>query len=215
MNEQLATAAPPSGGFCSLEQYARATSATPGEVQAAIDAGRLIAVRLGRQVRIPEWQIRHWPDLPAASRAVEAPVDIARELVRLLDLCESESKILVAALDGLTADKQQSRARSMFVAGMQSPLARIQILGALREGVFTRDGRRCQYCGKHLRRGTLTIDHVTPASWGGTHGEENLVTACRSCNSAKGAKIATKAACGHLVFDWCRWKECRQGRRPA
>lgn len=41
----------------------------------------------------------------------------------------------------------------------------------------------CAYC--HIRA-KLTIDHIRPLSKGGIHVAENIVPACRSCNSAKG-----------------------------
>jgi len=41
---------------------------------------------------------------------------------------------------------------------------------------------RCHYCGK---RRVLTLDHVIPLSKGGKHVKENIVPACRSCNSRK------------------------------
>ena len=45
---------------------------------------------------------------------------------------------------------------------------------------------RCHYCKK---RKVLTIDHVIPLSKGGMHIVENIVPACRSCNSAKKDKL--------------------------
>jgi len=42
----------------------------------------------------------------------------------------------------------------------------------------------CIYCGSIER---LTIDHLIPRLVGGTHCQHNLVRACRSCNSSKGA----------------------------
>lgn len=53
----------------------------------------------------------------------------------------------------------------------------------LREAVLERDGRTCVYCGAV---DDLTLDHVVPRVCGGSNGYPNLVTACRSCNSAKG-----------------------------
>jgi len=41
---------------------------------------------------------------------------------------------------------------------------------------------RCHYC---KRRRTLTIDHVMPLSKGGLHVKENIVPACKTCNSTK------------------------------
>lgn len=51
--------------------------------------------------------------------------------------------------------------------------------------IFQRDGNRCVYCGLSA---DLTLDHVIPKSRGGSHEPENLVTACRPCNSSKGAR---------------------------
>ena len=51
-----------------------------------------------------------------------------------------------------------------------------------RRAVFARDGWMCQYCGA---RTSLTVDHVIPRSKGGTHTWDNVVAACRRCNSRK------------------------------
>jgi 5-methylcytosine-specific restriction endonuclease McrA len=50
-----------------------------------------------------------------------------------------------------------------------------------RRAVFARDGHRCQYCGAAAEN----IDHVVPRSRGGTHTWENVVAACRPCNTRK------------------------------
>jgi len=50
-----------------------------------------------------------------------------------------------------------------------------------RTGVFARDGNRCQYCGDRAE----SIDHVLPRSRGGSHTWDNVVAACRRCNSQK------------------------------
>ncbi len=55
--------------------------------------------------------------------------------------------------------------------------------------VYERDGFKCQHCGKQLTRFTATLDHVKPVKEGGDNGFENLVTACRECNSKKNAKL--------------------------
>ncbi len=52
--------------------------------------------------------------------------------------------------------------------------------------VYERDGRRCQYCGKqHLSDSEITADHITPIIHGGGNSQENLRTACKSCNSSR------------------------------
>ncbi len=50
-----------------------------------------------------------------------------------------------------------------------------------RRGVFLRDRHLCQYCGKRAEN----IDHVVPKSRGGEHCWDNVVAACRRCNTAK------------------------------
>lgn len=45
-------------------------------------------------------------------------------------------------------------------------------------------GRLCVYCGSEYAE----IDHVDALSRGGAHCVGNLLPACKSCNSAKGAK---------------------------
>ena len=50
-----------------------------------------------------------------------------------------------------------------------------------RRAVFARDNHRCQYCG----RAAENIDHVVPRSRGGEHTWENVVAACRPCNTKK------------------------------
>ncbi len=50
-----------------------------------------------------------------------------------------------------------------------------------RRAVFARDGWVCQYCGAPAEN----VDHVLPKSRGGKHSWENVVAACRRCNSRK------------------------------
>jgi 5-methylcytosine-specific restriction endonuclease McrA len=52
-----------------------------------------------------------------------------------------------------------------------------------RQNVFKRDNNQCQYC---LSTEDLTLDHVIPKSKGGKSTWDNLVTACKRCNSKKG-----------------------------
>lgn len=48
---------------------------------------------------------------------------------------------------------------------------------------------RCAYCGKKVK---LTQDHVLPLSKGGGTVAENIVPACKSCNSRKSARLPSK-----------------------
>lgn len=55
-----------------------------------------------------------------------------------------------------------------------------------RERILARDGRRCTYCGSDEN---LECDHIVPVSRGGGHGDDNLTTACRSCNRSKSDRL--------------------------
>jgi 5-methylcytosine-specific restriction endonuclease McrA len=50
----------------------------------------------------------------------------------------------------------------------------------------------CHWCDALLTKTTHTIDHVVPLARGGTHAPDNLVVACRSCNSSRGAKLVSE-----------------------
>ena len=52
--------------------------------------------------------------------------------------------------------------------------------------LFARDRYTCQYCGKTLNSGELTLDHVIPRSRSGETTWENLVACCHPCNNKKG-----------------------------
>jgi 5-methylcytosine-specific restriction endonuclease McrA len=59
-----------------------------------------------------------------------------------------------------------------------------------RFNVFLRDRFECQYCGDPE---DLTFDHVIPRSRGGQTTWDNVVTACSSCNLAKGGMMPQQA----------------------
>ncbi len=58
-----------------------------------------------------------------------------------------------------------------------------------RRTVFARDGARCQYCGSTAEN----LDHVIPRSRGGPHTWENVVAACRRCNTRKEDRLPHEA----------------------
>ena len=57
-----------------------------------------------------------------------------------------------------------------------------------RRAVFARDGSRCQYCAAPAE----SIDHVVPRSKGGEHVWENVVAACRPCNTRKRDRLLSE-----------------------
>jgi 5-methylcytosine-specific restriction endonuclease McrA len=56
----------------------------------------------------------------------------------------------------------------------------------IRKAVFNRDGWHCHYCDVRLcPLANPTVDHKVPVCRGGSDDVDNLVAACRWCNTAK------------------------------
>jgi 5-methylcytosine-specific restriction endonuclease McrA len=58
-----------------------------------------------------------------------------------------------------------------------------------RRAVFVRDDYQCQYCGRPAEN----VDHVIPRSKGGSHTWDNVVAACKPCNSRKENRSPSEA----------------------
>ena len=58
-----------------------------------------------------------------------------------------------------------------------------------RRSIFLRDGFACQYCSRPAEN----VDHVVPRSQGGRHAWDNVVAACRRCNTKKGGRTPEQA----------------------
>lgn len=65
-----------------------------------------------------------------------------------------------------------------------------------RAAIYERDSWECCFCGRgprdrrNLRQAQviLSLDHLIPRSQGGDNSARNLVSACISCNSSRGAR---------------------------
>lgn len=64
---------------------------------------------------------------------------------------------------------------------------------ASRKNIFTRDGYRCMYCGARKAGSDLELEHILPRSRGGKNSWDNLVAACRKCNSRKNDRTPEEA----------------------
>jgi hypothetical protein len=53
------------------------------------------------------------------------------------------------------------------------------------EKIKIQTGQICNYCGSSEK---LALDHIFPQKYGGQDNAENLIFACRACNSSKGKK---------------------------
>ena len=65
---------------------------------------------------------------------------------------------------------------------------RIGIRKLVRFEVLKRDGFKCTYCGEGPPDVVLVVDHVIPVAKGGGNEEDNLTTACKTCNQGKAAR---------------------------
>lgn len=68
-----------------------------------------------------------------------------------------------------------------------------------RLAIYLRDHFSCAYCGRDLHGAhpaDVTLDHLDAIHAAGHHGADNLVTACRSCNSSRQDKALEDFAPG-------------------
>ena len=71
-----------------------------------------------------------------------------------------------------------------------------------RLAVYIRDGFACAYCGRDLKDAPpadVTLDHLDARINGGSNDAENLITACRRCNSQRGAREWREYATGGAI----------------
>lgn len=62
-----------------------------------------------------------------------------------------------------------------------------------RINILTRDKLTCCYCGHKKQPRELNYDHVIPRAKGGKTVWENIVSACKPCNSKKGNRTPAQA----------------------
>lgn len=77
-----------------------------------------------------------------------------------------------------------NKANLSYVSGW-STLAELHTRNQLERFCAERDGHECFYCGAAGFGVRYQLDHVTPRAHGGSDSVENLVLACRDCNTEK------------------------------
>jgi hypothetical protein len=116
------------------------------------------------------------------------------------NLCWTYANLAMAhaAVEEFPEGKSYGRIHFMIRAKLYKGL----ISGSMKLGSILDDEREkmknpsiCIYCGGSDR---LSVDHLVPKSSGGIDTGDNLILACRSCNSSKGKKD---------LLDWYRSKE--------
>lgn len=65
----------------------------------------------------------------------------------------------------------------------------------VRARIYQRDNFICLYCGRNMAKTVRvrSVDHVIPYTRGGSHRDDNLVTACKVCNAKKGNRTPSEA----------------------
>ena len=129
--------------------------------------------------------------MSAAARPLILRLDVTGQPVRWLPwevAVVLESRAMIAWSAGDTA--------FTFMGGVNlvPPLSNREL--------FQRDGRLCMYCGASLPENMLTRDHVRPLSQGGRDEWNNVVSACKPCNHAKGARTPEQAGMTLLAIPY-------------
>lgn len=106
---------------------------------------------------------------------------------------------------GKTAEEAEAKMRAEFPnlkTGFSEPTPRTERMReARRLGTHTNSewvalcrayGGTCHYCGTKRPRGGLTKDHRIPVSRGGSDAIDNIVPACKPCNSEKSTLTETE-----------------------
>jgi len=72
-----------------------------------------------------------------------------------------------------------------------------------KHGIYVRDKATCQYCGNFVPENEKTMEHYIPKSKSGPFTWENILLACKDCNSKKGDSMPEG-----------RWKPLKQPYKP-
>lgn len=86
--------------------------------------------------------------------------------------------------------------RAKFFKGLKDGTMNIRTLFD-DEKIKLASGNKCSYCGA---TGKLALDHVFCQKMGGEDTGDNLIYACKSCNSSKGKKDLMEWMCGRDSF---------------
>jgi 5-methylcytosine-specific restriction endonuclease McrA len=92
-----------------------------------------------------------------------------------------------------TGERRSFQIPSVMVLMKYIVLTKGREVALSKRNLMLRDEHECQYCGKHLRADTATIDHVVPVSRGGRNTWKNTVLSCKPCNNTKDNRTPQEA----------------------
>jgi 5-methylcytosine-specific restriction endonuclease McrA len=143
---------------------------------------------------VPEDRVQHSP--------MHAPVLVLNASYEPINVCAARRAIILV-LKGVAMMEEENghRMHAARIAINIPSVIRLleyrriphQTRALSRKNILLRDRNTCQYCGKILAAGELTLDHVIPRSRGGASTWENLVACCHGCNRRKGNMLPLEA----------------------
>ena len=130
--------------------------------------------------------------------AMHAPVLVLNASYEPINVCAARRAIILVLKGVAMMEEQNGHILHAARVNMRVPSV-IRLLeyrriphqthALSRKNILLRDRNTCQYCGKVLAAGELTLDHVIPRSRGGNSTWENLVACCHTCNRRKGNRM--------------------------
>lgn len=108
-------------------------------------------------------------------------------------LTDAESLRMRYAMDPSFHEREYQRLQQRKRIRRQQEAALRVDLTVTQERRLRAAATHCSYCGEELTSESRTLDHVVPLSKGGPHSTDNVVPACRSCNSRLQDKARTTA----------------------
>ena len=116
---------------------------------------------------------------------------LARKVALKMGLTLAELAEVMGRLEGAALACSVTYQPSMHLVVTRVDMRpHVTVWRVIRDRIFQRDGYTCAYCG--ARGVSLECDHVVPVARGGGHEDENLTTACRSCNRSKRDKLVSE-----------------------
>jgi hypothetical protein len=134
-------------------------------------------------------------------KAFSVEVDMIRERQRKLLATKPETEVYrdyLLTVSQMTDDVSQRRRREQILRGLIGSLFSKKDeqrgFSAEQRRILwnSKEEKKCTSCGDRLSWTNFTIDHVDPHSKGGRSSLDNAALMCRSCNSAKGSKRASR-----------------------
>ncbi|MEW5738838.1 MAG: HNH endonuclease [Myxococcota bacterium] len=114
------------------------------------------------------------------------------EQYRLYDFADWAALSAAVEEEAISTISRRIKIPRVLVLTAFEKLPRVRVRFS-RLNIYARDKDTCQYCGRHLRRSELNLDHVVPRAQGGRTCWENVVCSCIECNLSKGGRTPEQA----------------------